>query len=179
MPTLTGRHAPFSIVTRDALQYCLEAFGVQLPAHEEEGLLGAWFQPQAFGDAKELLESLEGDGRWILANGDPAMLSAGVDETGFDGCLDGCVSVDRVQRYKPHPDTYRLTAEVANAARDEVIFVSFNGWDVAGVARLGFRTIWVNRADAALDRLGVEPWRAVSSLAELKGRGTAIGVSRP
>jgi 2-haloacid dehalogenase len=169
--TLTGHYAPFSLVTRDALQYTLETVGVTLTANQEAALLDAWFHPQAFGDAKELLASLKGEGRWILSNGDPAMLDAGVDATGLRGCLEGYVSVDQVQRYKPHPETYRLAVAVAQASPEEVVFVSSNAWDVAGAARFGFRTVWVNRTGAALDRLGVEPWRVVPSLAAVKDRG--------
>ena len=167
--TLTGDYEPFSVVTRDALQYTLESAGVRVAPKDREQLWAAWFHPHAFEDAAELLESLQGHGRWILSNGDPGMLAAGIEATGLGKCLEGVVSVDAVRRYKPHPDAYRLVIETANVSREDVIFVSSNGWDVAGATRFGFQTVWVNRSGAALDRLGIKPWRVVHRLADLRG----------
>ena len=167
--TVMGDYAPFSTVTRDALEYCLAVFGIAMSPLDQEALLHAWFHPQAFEDAHEFLQSLEGEQRWILSNGDPAMLAAGVEATRWQDCLEGWISGDQARRYKPHPDAYRLVAETTKASLEDVIFVSSNGWDVAGATRFGFRTIWVNRRGTPPDRLGVNPWRVVRSLSDLHG----------
>jgi 2-haloacid dehalogenase len=49
---------------------------------------------------------------------------------------------------------------------DQVLFVSSNGWDVAGAAAFGFHTVWVNRAGLPVDRL---PGRPAHILTDLTG----------
>ncbi len=60
--------------------------------------------------------------------------------------LDDIVSVDRIRRYKPHPDVYDMITTQWRLYPDAVSFQSSNRWDVAGASRFGFRTIWINRA---------------------------------
>ena len=50
---------------------------------------------------------------------------------------------------------------------EHIVFVSSNGWDVAGASHFGFQTIWTNRADVPQEGLGAQPVARVSSLAEL------------
>ncbi|NTU86036.1 MAG: HAD hydrolase-like protein, partial [Chloroflexales bacterium] len=49
----------------------------------------------------------------------------------------------------------------------EVLFVSANGWDVAGAAHAGLSTCWVNRGAAPPEELGLTPMLVVRDLAEL------------
>jgi 2-haloacid dehalogenase len=48
-----------------------------------------------------------------------------------------------------------------------VLFVSANGWDAAAAAAYGFRTVWVNRAGAAPERLPGAPAHVVADLAPI------------
>lgn len=47
-----------------------------------------------------------------------------------------------------------------------MLFVSSNGWDAAAATGYGFETVWVNRADAPMERL---PWHPRHVLADLTG----------
>ena len=49
----------------------------------------------------------------------------------------------------------------------EVLFVSSNGWDICAGAAYGFRTLWVNRAGAPLDRLHGAPDHVAGDLRAL------------
>ena len=41
--------------------------------------------------------------------------------------------------------------------REEIAFAAFGGWDAAGAKVFGYRTYWVNRANAPAEELGVDP----------------------
>ena len=49
----------------------------------------------------------------------------------------------------------------------EILFVSSNGWDVAGAKAFGYRTCWCNRLGAPVENLGVTPDLEVSRLDEI------------
>ena len=52
------------------------------------------------------------------------------------------------------------------AARD-ILFVSSNGWDICGASWFGYKTFWVNRADAPMEELGVMPSGQARLLSDL------------
>ena len=58
--------------------------------------------------------------------------------------------------YKPDPRTYRLAMDQLSLSREEVLFVAFASWDVAGAEWFGYPTFWLNRAASPAEELGVE-----------------------
>jgi 2-haloacid dehalogenase len=56
------------------------------------------------------------------------------------------ISVDEVKLYKPEPACYALVEPALQVARQEVLFVSSNGFDVAGAKRYGFQVAWIERS---------------------------------
>jgi len=51
---------------------------------------------------------------------------------------------------------------------DEIVFVSSNGWDVAGAKAFGFRMVWLNRIGSPVEALGVQPDRTVRNPVEVR-----------
>ena len=47
--------------------------------------------------------------------------------------------------------------EALKLSREEILFVPFAGWDVAGARWFGYPTFWMNRSRAPLEYLGVKP----------------------
>jgi 2-haloacid dehalogenase len=74
--------------------------------------------------------------------------------------------VDEAGIYKPHPAAYTLATDRLGLAAHEVCLVSSNGWDVAGAASFGLRTVWVARGPDPVEALGVGPDARAGSLAE-------------
>ena len=93
----------------------------------------------------------------ILSNGSPGMLGDAVASAGIAGVLDAVLSVEEVGVFKPDTRVYDLVGARFGVAPDEVLFVSSNGWDAAGAAGYGFRSVWVNRAGEPVDRLYATP----------------------
>ena len=162
-----GAHADFWTVTQDALDWAMEAAGLDDAALRDR-LLALYRELSAYPEVPGVLAALKAGGRRtaILSNGSPAMLEAAVSSAGIAGSLDAVLSVEQVGVFKPDARVYDLVGRHLGAARDEVLFVSSNGWDAAAAAAYGFRTAWANRAGEPVDRL---PGRPDAVLADLSG----------
>ena len=103
----------------------------------------------------------------ILSNGSAAMLDAACRHNRIGDLFDAILSVDAVGIFKPHPSVYRHAADRLAVRPDQVLFMSSNGWDIAGAASFGFRTIWVNRAGQPPERLPGTPIAVIDNLSDL------------
>ncbi|MEL7172633.1 MAG: HAD-IA family hydrolase, partial [Pseudomonadota bacterium] len=83
------------------------------------------------------------------------------------GLFDAILSVEQVGVFKPHHRVYDLVEKTFGCSRQEVLFVSSNGWDACCAAAYGFRTLWVNRRQEPVDRLPVRPNFVAESLVGL------------
>lgn len=155
---VTGAHADFWQVTQDGLDWALEAAGLADDADLRRLLLDLYHRLAAYAEVPAMLSALKQAGLTtaILSNGSPAMLTAAVDSAGIGDRLDAILSVERVGVFKPSHRVYDLVGAEFGCARDQVLFVSSNGWDAGCATGYGFTTLWVNRAGAPVDRL---PWR--------------------
>ena len=55
------------------------------------------------------------------------------------------------------PRVYEMAPRALGLTAGEIVFVSSNGWDVAGAAAYGFTTCWCNRANAPAEELDLTP----------------------
>ena len=60
-----------------------------------------------------------------------------------------------------------MVLKSSGIAAGELLFVSSNGWDVAGAKSFGYQVAWCNRTDAPEEELGVSPDLVVGSLDKL------------
>ncbi len=159
-------HADFWDVTQDGLDWALEAAGLQGDAKLRQRLLDLYWELQAYPEVPAMLKALKDGGLQtaILSNGSPPMLEGAVKSAGIEDVLDDVLSVESVGVFKPHVRVYDLVQDRFGCARDEVLFVSSNGWDAAGASGYGFVTAWVNRAGEPMDRL---PWTPAHVLSDL------------
>ena len=89
-----------------------------------------------------------------------------IEAAGISEWFDELLSVDVLRCYKPTPVVYQLVTERFDCKPSDVTFFSSNNWDVSGAGAFGFRTIWVNRAGAAWDKLPNSPDKIVRTIAE-------------
>ena len=143
----------------------LDAVGIADPAVRER-LLALYWKLSAYPEVPGMLSALKtaGYATGILSNGSPEMLRAAVGSAGVGECLDTILSVEEVGIFKPHALVYDMVGAHFGTRPDEVLFVSSNGWDAAGAAGYGFRTVWVNRAGEPVDRLPGRPDRILETL---------------
>jgi 2-haloacid dehalogenase len=168
--TISGRHAGFDVVTADALDWAMEAAGLA-DAGLRARLLALYDRLPCYPEVPGVLAGI-GLPMAILSNGTPAMLAAACDAAGIGGAFAAVLSVQEVGVFKPHMSVYRMVPARFGVEPGEVMFVSSNGWDVAGAAASGFRTVWVNRAGAPRERLPHGPAHEVADLTPL---GSLLG----
>ncbi len=166
--SLMRRHADFWQVTRDALDYALEAHDVEDEKLRDD-LMQAYLHLNAYAEVSEALGRLKEQELQlsILSNGTPAMLDAAVKSSGLQDLIDPILSVEAAGVYKPEPRVYQLAVDRLGVEACEIVFLSANAWDVAGAAAFGLRTVWINRFGQRRERLPSGPEIELSSLAEL------------
>ncbi|KIN73606.1 haloacid dehalogenase type II [Sulfitobacter guttiformis] len=172
---VTGEHCDFWQVTQEGLDWALEKTGHDGDGALRERLLQLYWELGAYAEVPEMLQTLKEAGlnTAILSNGSPAMLRGAVDSAGIDGVLDALLSVQSVGIFKPDARVYDLVGAEFGCAKEEVLFVSSNGWDAAAATGYGFTTAWVNRAGEPMDRL---PWKPVHTLNDLTGIPALAGI---
>ena len=164
---LMGTYVDFWVVTEAALRYSVRRLGIPATEAQVRRLMDAYLSLACFPEVKTALERLAGRPRAVLSNGAPAMLAAAVATSGLGALLEHVISVDRVKTYKPSPLVYALGPQILGVAAGELLFVSSNGWDVAGAKSFGYQVAWCNRTSAPEEELGVHPDLVVSSLDRL------------
>jgi 2-haloacid dehalogenase len=167
--SMSGRYLPFWQLTRQALQCCAETLGLPLAAEAEERLMNEYRHLSAFPENLEVLQSLKARGvpTGILSNGDPEMLAVAVRSAGLTELLGHLLSVHATRRFKTDPAAYQIGVDALGLPAKDILFVSSNGWDAIGATWFGYNTLWVNRAGAPLERLGVQPGRIGHSLRDV------------
>lgn len=166
-----GRHCDFWQVTQDALDWALEAEDMQTDTDLRARLLQLYWELAAFPEVPAMLAALKALdlNNAILSNGSPAMLEGAVNSAGIGALLDDVLSVEAVGVFKPADVVYDLVCDRFDCARDEVLFVSSNGWDACAASGYGFTTAWVNRAGEPMDRLPAQPHHVLTDLAGIPG----------
>lgn len=162
---ITGAHADFWQVTRDSLDWALDAAGSQDDGLRDR-LLALYWELDAYPEAAEVLGALRGAGLTtaVLSNGTPELLEAAVSRGGLADRLDELLSVEAAGIFKPSGRVYELVTRRFDCPASAILFVSSNGWDVCSAADFGFRTVWVNRAGAPPERLPASPEHEVRDL---------------
>jgi 2-haloacid dehalogenase len=158
------RYAPFSQVTEEALLYACESLKLSVLESDKRSLLEEYRRLALFPEVKGALGRFKGK-RAILSNGSPDMLDPLVAQSGL--AFDAVLSVDALKIYKPVPEVYQLAVDRLGVPKQEIGFVSSNGWDAQGAKSFGFTVYWINRGNAPVDRLGFQPDRIVKSLDEV------------
>ena len=165
---VSGAHTNFWTVTQEGLDWALEKTGHDGDAALRERLLQLYWELQAYPEVPDMLAALKSAGKQtaILSNGSPDMLDGAVKSAGVSGLLDAVLSVETVGIFKPASVVYDLVTQHFGCTKNEVLFVSSNGWDAAAATGHGFQTGWVNRGGEPMDRL---PWKPAHVLKDLTG----------
>jgi 2-haloacid dehalogenase len=164
---LMGRYEDFWAVTESALRYALARLGIRATDAQIASLMDAYLGLACFPEVKAALERLRGRPLGILSNGSPTMLAAAVRSSGLGGLITHVLSVDAVRTYKPSPLVYALGPKAFGIPATDLLFVSSNGWDVAGAKAFGYRVCWCNRSDAPAEELGVAADHVINRLDQL------------
>jgi len=144
--TLMGAYVDFWKLTEEALDFALRKVPSADPKLREK-LLDAYWNLDCYQEVPSVLKKLKADGGRlaVLSNGSPAMLEAALRSAALDTVVDEIFSVDAVRRFKTDPSAYDMVTTAWRLYPGTVSFQSSNRWDIAGAAKFGFRTVWINR----------------------------------
>ncbi|HQT65821.1 MAG: haloacid dehalogenase, type II [Acidocella sp. 20-57-95] len=156
--SLQKNYTNFEQVTADALDFALEATALT-DASRRQNLLDLYQTLSAYPEVPEALAKLKANGiiTAVLSNGTPAMLKAAINHSGITSLIDHVLSVENVGIFKPAPEVYQLAIDHIGVPRDQICFISSNGWDAYSAAAFGFQVIWCNRSSQPAERLPGAP----------------------
>ena len=163
--TLTGAHRGFWKLTQESLDYASSVCGGVSP-EARAALLSAYETLDAYPDVAPTLKA-RGARCVLLSNGTQPMLTKAVKSAGVENLLDEAISVEAVGVYKTHPRAYDLVEKRYGVKPKDVSFQSSNRWDIAGAAKFGFRTVWINRSGAPDEYADLPPKAVLPGLAGL------------
>lgn len=86
-------------------------------------------QLEAYPDVPDGLDRLLQAGFRLIAftNSTQQVLDQQLKQAGIIGYFEQGLSIDVIQRYKPHPDTYHMAARRAGVAPSEAIMIAAHG----------------------------------------------------
>ncbi|NMH59133.1 haloacid dehalogenase type II [Alteromonas ponticola] len=123
----------------------------------------------AYDDAAKALKTLSQSGIKLIAlsNSPTKGLRTQLEYAGIINYFNDVLSVEDAGRYKPHADVYHWACDKIGVAVENCMMVAAHGWDVAGAANAGMRTVFVEREGKCQYPLSAEASFSVSSLDEL------------
>lgn len=143
--SLMGQYADFWTVTQDSLAYTVGTLGLSATPERLAELSAAYDALALYPEAREALEALSPLRLAIFSNGSPAMLARLVAQSGIGPLLETVISVDEIRAYKPDPRGYAHVEARLGLSREQILFVSSNGFDIAGAKAHGFRVARIAR----------------------------------
>ncbi|KYH27239.1 phosphoglycolate phosphatase [Halalkalicoccus paucihalophilus] len=152
-------YQPFYEMNRDALQYALDAHGVDLSTEERDEILAVYHELDVFDDVREGIERLRNGGfdPYVVSNGNPEMLDSMVEHAEIGDLLADTISADEIRTFKPAADLYRHAAARTGTPIDEIAHVTAGWFDVMGAAHAGMQSVWVDRKGSPWEPFGGEP----------------------
>ena len=152
-------YLPFWDITKLSLDYTLDRLKLDRKGGVVEDLMRQYARLNPFPENLEVLQNIKKAGlkTAILSNGSPEMLESAVANAGMSELLDRLISVDPIRLFKTSPESYGLVQKNMPFEKQEILFVSSNGWDALGATWFGFATLWVNRQGLPYETIGPKP----------------------
>lgn len=164
-----GKYVPFSEVTRDALRFATDEQECTPRSENRRRAAGSLSVAYVIIGERDGLKQLKEKGQTLMvfSNGDPVMLDPLLKGAQIDTYLDHVLSIDTVKQYKPTPAAYNLILDTIDVPRQEITFLSSNGWDISGAKAFGFNTAWINRSGQPVEGLHQPPHHEYDTLTPL------------
>lgn len=167
--TLGGQYADFERTADDALAVVATSLGLTMSRADRQHLIEAQSMLRAWPDTTAAIRRLRDAGLrlCIISNMTEAMLAGGLRRAGLATDFEAILSTDRVRAAKPSTQAYDMARTALSLERDQIAFVAFAGWDVAGASWFGYPTAWLNKNAAPAEELGASPPITATDLATI------------
>ncbi|WP_031428673.1 haloacid dehalogenase type II [Flavimarina sp. Hel_I_48] len=167
--TTSLNYADFGEIGQATLKMVSKQFDRPLQDTEIENILSKIKELPPHTDVIEGLEQLAAQGFELaaLTNGNLRTVKDQLHFAKIDHLFKGIYSVDAVQKYKPHPETYAHVLNVMNTEKENAMLVAAHGWDITGAQRAGLQTCFLERPGKFLYPLAEKPTYSIKKLTEL------------
>ncbi|WBA42635.1 haloacid dehalogenase type II [Hymenobacter canadensis] len=158
--TTTAAYHDFGQIGAAALDMLAQALGQPArPETRKKELLGLITELPPHPDVVPALTRLQKAGFRMatLTNSSGPAVKKQIAYAGLSSFFEQLLSVDAVQRYKPHPDTYRMACQTLKTAPADTLLIAAHGWDTAGAVRAGLQAAFVARPGQAQYPLAAAP----------------------
>ncbi len=149
--TLSGSYATFLSLGQGVLKMLGAIHNVPISEADADELRTRMLTMPAHPDVPAGLEQLSEAGFRLvtLTNSPPDPQISPLKRAGIDVWFERSFSVDRVRRFKPAPQVYRMVAEELNVPPAELCMVAAHVWDTIGAQSVGWSGALVTRAGNA------------------------------
>ena len=156
---ISGHYADFLQATDESLAFAFKQLQLELSEENRQRLMAPYANLQVWPDVADAIKELRESGLRlaVVSNMTASMLRAGLEKAGLAEHFEAVLSTDQIRSYKPDPRAYQLALDALRLQCEQILFVAFAGWDVAGAKWFGYPTFWVNRLGAPMEVLGVAP----------------------
>lgn len=145
----TGNYHPFQMVAVATLRALVVEAGVEASPQSLADVLAGMQSLPAQPQAREAMYLLEHAGIRIFAltNGSESGARSLLSQAGLAEFMEGVVSIDHVNAWKPRPEPYRRVIELAGLDASRMALVAAHAWDCHGAHHAGLTTGWVSRTE--------------------------------
>ncbi|MVN78315.1 haloacid dehalogenase type II [Hymenobacter sp. HMF4947] len=171
--TVTGRYFAFGTIADAALDMTAHMLQEQaLTLAEKHAIISLLTKLPPHPDVPAGLQQLHDAGFRLMAfsNSPAATLAEQLRYANLPEYFEQQLSIEAVQRYKPHPDTYHYAAKQAGVLPAAAMLVAAHGWDVAGALHAGLLAGFIARPGQTLYPLAPPPTCQAPTLTALAGQ---------
>nr|WP_234778558.1 haloacid dehalogenase type II [Pseudomonas coronafaciens] len=156
---ITGQYQPFGDLAQAALNMVGSRHQVQIGNHQCRELTDGITSLPPHKDVRQALQMLSDNGFVLVALSNSALeaLNKQLDSSGLTDCFDYIMAGSEISRFKPALQTYQMVADRLSVNTDQMIMVAAHAWDIAGAARAGCKTAFVERPGKVLNPIGTKP----------------------
>ncbi len=170
--SMMNRYEPFYTCTSNALDYCIEAFGVSITRDQHFSLIKRYQSLPVYKDVIACLSSISERSDlniYAFTNGPLEEVERLFEDDGINQYFKDIISVDEIKQYKPDPSVYQHFLDRTKATAGDSWLISGNAFDVIGASTFGMNSIWVRRTEQQrMDPWGGRPTHTIQSLSELE-----------
>ena len=166
--SVTDTYAPFTVLAGHALTTVATRSGHTVTTDDRTAVGDVLRTLPAHADVTAGLGTLADNGIRIaaLTNSPLATARAQLDSAGIAGYFDRIMSVDMVERFKPHRSVYEAACREMGVVPPDATMVAAHDWDVAGAMTAGLTGVFVARPNQTWSPAFDQPDAVVADITE-------------
>jgi 2-haloacid dehalogenase len=155
----TDRYVPFPELAAAALATTAERTGTSIGDGDISHIVGVFTTLPAYEDVAPGLDLLHKTGftTAALTNSPQATAEIQLTNAGISDRFDRIMSVEMVDRFKPHRSVYEAAAKTLDVSTSAMAMVAAHDWDVSGAIASGCDGIFISRTGQTYSPAFPEP----------------------